>query len=165
MAYRADLLISAYNDRHKYPERFNDQIVGAVAKALGGKGDADAATFNVCSLAAHLIERGEPLPEYLQSFIVRVLRRDPVFKPASKPGRKYGDLAHRDVFIQAAIKHVAEKWKFPATRRAMSRPSAASIVQEALAKGAGVHLSEKAVDKIWGSHLRYRRAVRKIKGD
>lgn len=156
--YRADILISAYDKRHEYPERFRDLIVGTLVKAHRDADDADI--FNLCSLAAELIERGEPLPGYLRDFIVKFLRRDPIFKPSSKRGRKRGDLASRDVFIDAVIAHIVKTWRFAATRNeAAGRPSAASIVREGLEKGADIRLTEKAINKIWHSYRKRSRTT------
>jgi hypothetical protein len=117
--------------------------------------EGDPAVFELCALAATLIERGEPLSGPLKTFIVKFLRRDPIFVAAKKPGPKGGHLAHRDVCIGEAIEYLAKTWKFPATRNvATDRPCAASIVREALEKGAGVHLTEAAVNKIWRWYVR-----------
>jgi hypothetical protein len=80
---------------------------------------------------------------------VKFLRRDDIFYPPRKRGRSYGDLAHRDGCICDALEHIAKTWKFKLTRNvATDRPSAASIAREGLEKGAGVCLTEKAINKI-----------------
>ena len=49
-----------------------------------------------------------------------------------------------------AVDHIVDTWKFPATRNSATKtPSAASIVKIALENGAGLHLTEAAINKIW----------------
>jgi hypothetical protein len=112
------------------------------------------------------------LPENLAHFVVEFLRNpdkprltrddsDPEYLAwedrlrlliTRKPGPRSGDMTSRNVTIWAAMEHIVKTWKFPATRNEATkgkRASAASIVREALKKGAGVHLSEAAVVKAW----------------
>jgi hypothetical protein len=131
----------------------------------------------VREIAAALMERGDPLPERLRYFVEAFLRNPN--KPnlsatyiashdrayiawldglrayiARRPGRGSSDLVSRNIGIWAAMEHIVKTWKFPATRNEATkdkgkRASAASIVREAIKKGAGVHLSEAAVVKAW----------------
>jgi hypothetical protein len=108
--------------------------------------------------AAALIERGDKLPPALKDFVVAFLR-DPSKWQMRKRGRWKGALTVRDSNIGAAVGFVAAKWKFSATRnreQKISRACAASIVREAIANGAGLHLSEADVVKAWN---RFRRQM------
>jgi hypothetical protein len=125
-------------------------------------------------LAAMLMERGDQLPEALHNFIVEFLRNpnkpklpfgntDERFRAwldeirsliARKPGPSSGVLVSRNIEIWAAMEHIVKTWNIPATRNQATkekgkRASAASIVREAIEKGADVHLSEAAVVKAW----------------
>jgi hypothetical protein len=69
-----------------------------------------------------------------------------------KPGRGPGDLSSRDTTIWMAMQHIVQTWGIPATRNDATkgkRECAASIVREALKKGAGLYLGEAAVVKAW----------------
>jgi hypothetical protein len=73
---------------------------------------------------------------------------------ARKPGRSRGDLLPRDVSIWIVMKYIIQTWKFPATRNEATKDKgkhacAASIVREAIKRGAGLHLSEAAIVKVW----------------
>jgi len=102
---------------------------------------------HICLLAAVLLERGDPLPEPLGTFIAEYLR-NPI-KP--KPRERYRELVVRAELIGLSIMTITHDWGFRATRNieATERASAASIVRQALKKGAGVSLGEKAINKIW----------------
>ena len=153
MAYDAETLVDMYDNwRLEDPKAFDAHMACLFRVSLTNEGDA--AIFELCALAAELIERGEPLPKHLKVFIVKFLRRDPIFDIARKRGPRYGDLAHRDVCIIEAMQYIVKTWGFSATRNSASRdgakhPSAASITREALEKGAKLHLTEAAVNKIW----------------
>lgn len=119
--------------------------------------DLASSVRGLCKYAAILMDRGETLPELLRNFILKFLL-DPnlLLKRVGKPGRKHGDLKLRDLFIAGAIEHIAETWKFPATRNvATESASAASIVRGALESGARIHMVEKAINKIWGEQRRF----------
>ena len=56
--------------------------------------------------------------------------------------------------IAVAISEIVKLWKLPATRNnatadSNARASGASIVREAIEKGANIHLTEAAINKIW----------------
>jgi hypothetical protein len=115
----------------------------------------------MCRLASILLERGDPLPKSLRSFVVEFLR-DPGKKIAARPGPSGADLLHRNERIAMAIQAIVNRWKLKATRSAATgRASAASIAMEALAQ-TGLHLSEKAVNAIWD---RWHKLVLKVTGD
>jgi hypothetical protein len=101
-------------------------------------------------LAAALIERGETLRGPLQEFIVEFLRNPK--EPRRGAGRRASsDLTSRNMWIRYLITTILFRSKFPATRNeaTKARPSAASIVRDALKTGAGIHLTEAAINKIW----------------
>jgi hypothetical protein len=125
--------------------------------------------------AAALMERGDPLPDVVLGFIVEFLRNPdkpkwPTYmleaardargesfidevrsRLARKPGKHSSNFVTRNIFIWAAIEHIVKTWKFAATRNEATkgRASAASIVREAIKQGAGIHLSEASVVKVW----------------
>jgi hypothetical protein len=102
-------------------------------------------------LAAALIEHGKPIPESMRPFTAKHLRDRNERQPRRR-GRKPSDLTFRDFTIATAIGMIALQWKLRPTRNeASSRPSAASIVKDALARGANLHLTEPAINKIWSS--------------
>jgi hypothetical protein len=101
-------------------------------------------------LAAALIERGDALWGPLQKYIVEFLRNPKA--PTRRSGRKASQLANRNWVIHYVIAMIVGRSEIPATRNDASkgkRASAASIVREALEKGAGLNLTEEAVNKIW----------------
>jgi hypothetical protein len=106
--------------------------------------------------AAALLERGDTLPKPLLDFVVAFLR-DPGKSQTRRPGRKTSTLTIRDSNIGAAVGFVAAKWKISPTRNREQKnicACAASIVRDALAEGAGVHLSEADVAKAWATFRR-----------
>ena len=149
VAYDTETFVRMYDEwRPENPEEYEAYTARLFRVAETNEGDA--AIFELCFIAAELIERGEPLPDHLKVFIVNVLRRDPIFDAAMKPGPKRTDLAHRDVCIAEAVEHIVKTWNFSATRNnATETPSATSIVKVALERGAGLHLTEAAINKIW----------------
>ncbi len=101
-------------------------------------------------LAATLIDRGDQLPKPIRSFIAEFLRNPNKRIKRLRPKPIWFDLRLRDSVIVDSIEHIVETWKFSATRNeATERASAASIVREAIEKGGGIPLTEKAVNKIW----------------
>jgi hypothetical protein len=108
--------------------------------------------------AAALIERGDQLPRPLADFVVTFLR-EPNKWLKRRPGRKARDLAGRDINIGAAVLYIVGRWGFSATRNRepkTKRACGASIVKEALANAAGVHLGEEDVIRAWN---RFRRGL------
>jgi hypothetical protein len=120
--------------------------------------------FTTClrTVAAKAIERGIPLSGALETFVMCFLlapnmkwRRgkegeplimvDDVKRP---PGQDKSAFYNRDWAVVVAINHIVNHWRFPATRRDMKAPSAASIVSTALERS-GAALSEPAINKIW----------------
>jgi hypothetical protein len=100
-----------------------------------------------CAAAAALLERNEHLPTSLREFVVDFLRNPKVKR---KAGRDFNVLRHRNKLIAETIQIIAERWKFHPTRNdATEGASAASIVRDALAAGAELHLTEAAINKIW----------------
>ena len=76
--------------------------------------------------------------------------------PWLKKGRGRGnnayDLADRNVMIFCVTYLIHHQWGFPATRHARDigkRPSAASIVRDALAKAVNVNKTEATINAIW----------------
>jgi hypothetical protein len=102
--------------------------------------------------ASALVRRGDPLPAPLRDFVAEFLLKSR--KPGRKqPGTGGQDLLFRNAVIGGAVLGVA-RYGFPLTRNAATRtPSAASIVQKALA-ALGFHMSEKAVNKIYANYYK-----------
>ena len=104
--------------------------------------------------AAALIERGDPLPGPLRDFIAAFLR-EPNKHLKRHRGSKPIDKFWRDMNIAAAVTFIAGKWGISETRRRnqkSGRSCAASIVKDALATAASIHLSE---DKVVKAHQRF----------
>jgi hypothetical protein len=119
----------------------------------------DEMSFEILvELTAKLIEAGSPLSETLREFVVGFLRNP--MKVKRRPGPSRLDFQYRDRVIEGAVWHIRDTWKFPATRNeATERASAASVVRDALEAGAGVNLTEKAVNKIWGERAESSRGL------
>jgi hypothetical protein len=106
--------------------------------------------------AATLIGRGDPLPQEVRGYVVEFLR-DPTSKISKgKPGRDEMALDVRNSAIIIAMQRIRRTLGIPPTRnqqpgrtQVKRKPSAASIVREALADGAGLHLTEAAINAIW----------------
>jgi hypothetical protein len=138
-----------------------------VSRALF-RGDADAVEV-LRVLSARRISTGVDLSAPLRLFVEYFLlephtkwRVDGegnmvrVGKIKSKPGPAQGINTGRDYMIWMAIAGIVLRWGLPATRNPASREaarraSAASIVRDALEKGANIHMGEDAVNKIWGN--------------
>lgn len=105
-------------------------------------------------LAAEMITRDEPLPRELAVLTAEFLR----FPKERTSGPNHEIVQHyRNYAIVFAIVHIVHWWKIPATRNSQQktpRPSAASIVQEALAKAINVHVGEASINKIWNDMKR-----------
>jgi hypothetical protein len=114
--------------------------------------------------AAALMERGDQLPGPLRDFVVAFLREPNKLQPKHR-GRKRIDLIGRDQNIGAAVGYIVGRWGFFPTRNSEQRTKRAcgvSIVKEALANDAGVHLGEEDVTKAWRRFFRALKASGKI---
>jgi hypothetical protein len=122
-------------------------------------------------LRAFIVEflRNPEKPDLRKSQLVEILTRPPTSKDETealawfegirevnirRPGRGSGDLLSRDTTIWMVMQHIVGTWKIPATRNDATkdkgkRACAASIVREAIKKGAGLHLSEAVVARAW----------------
>ena len=140
-------------DRWGSPDKGLEEWVADLARAArAGKKLGGAISFEV---AARLIEEGRPLPKELREFIVEHLRK-PDKRNLRGRGRNADDLVWRNSWICTMIAQIHLKWGFPATRNEATKEkqkqdSAASIVQRALEDGAGIPLTEEAINKIWGT--------------
>jgi hypothetical protein len=120
----------------------------------------------LCDLAARHLAEKKQMPESLRIFACLFLQhpftkwRDdgvrlvPGEKIKSKPGPHPRNRSNRNHAICAAIEIIMYECGFDATRNPGSkdlakRASAASIVRDGLEKGAKIHLTEAAVNKIW----------------
>jgi hypothetical protein len=150
--YESDTLIDMHDNwRNEQPRKFHAYFAELLNASLDE--DGDYARFRLSALAAELLERGEPLTGPLKVFVVKTLRRDPIFESPTKRGPRPNDLIERNLCICEAVEHIIKAWKFAPTRNvATQTPSAASIARDALEHGVAVHLSEKAVNKIWNWH-------------
>ena len=118
------------------------------------------------TVAAKAIERGIPLSGALETFVMFYLtapnmrwRRGKegemmVEDIKQRPGQDKAAFYNRDWTVVVAMNHIVNHWRFPATRRDMKAPSAASIVQAALARS-GTALSESAINKIWNGRAAF----------
>src|SRR5262249_3913791 len=112
-------------------------------------------------LALEHIHLKKPMSQNLQTFVYfRLLHPNMKVRQNSdgysvsafkrKSGPKADDWMYRDWQITHAIESIRYKWGFQATRNPASQsPSAASIVRDALEKGANQNLTEGAVNKVW----------------
>jgi hypothetical protein len=128
---------------------FDDQL----ALYIEATREEPRASVVLCEFAASLMERGDHLPSQLQRFVVEFLRN-----PRTGTKRKRGPdtfaLVHRNFLISFAIFKIAKEWGLSPTRNdATERPSAVSTVRDAMERGGGIPLTEKAVNDIWGSSL------------
>jgi hypothetical protein len=101
------------------------------------------------AIAADLIERGERLSGALQKLVVELLRTP--LPPSSIATYRKGQHS-LNLIIWFTIENICEATNLPATRNRQQRsdkPSACSIVAEALAEGKTGCISEAAVEKIW----------------
>ena len=116
-----------------------------IAWANDGWADADIALRQICS---EMIDRGEELPKTLGGYSVIALNRPPVAR------RKGGDAVDnwlRDQCITVLVSVAVERWypHLPLTRnRASKKPSACSVVSEALIKRR-INIGERRVEKIF----------------
>lgn len=119
-----------------------------IARAASG----DAVAFGLlCIVAARFVEAGCAMPERLRKYIADFLFSQP--KAAGESRRRgpapYGNHT-RNFYIACTIHHIVKEGFKPTRNRATTEvESACSIVAKALPK-IGVHLSESAVEKIWG---------------
>jgi hypothetical protein len=149
MAYDPDTLIEMYDNGKESQREFDIYLRRVLGLSLTSGIHGDAARCEIADLVAELIERGDPLPNPVKTWVVKFLRRDDIFYPPKKPGPDATVLAHRNVCICEAAEHIAKTWNFDVTRNvATDRASAASIVREGLREGAGVNLTEKAINKV-----------------
>jgi len=115
-----------------------------IAWANDGWADADIALRQPCS---EMIDRGEELPKTLGGYSVTALNRAPVAR------RKGGDAVDnwlRDQSITVLVSVAVERWyPLPPTRnRASKKPSACSVVSQALIKRR-INIGERRVEKIF----------------
>jgi hypothetical protein len=142
-------ILSGYDaEVQNHSENLDSRLIGLIKKLEG--------TDLLPSFAAALLERGDKLPAPLKDFVVAFLR-DPGRWQTRQRGRKTLTLTIRNSNIGAAVGFVAAQWKFPVTRnraQKIRRACAASIVRDALASGARIHLSESDVVKAWAAFRR-----------
>ncbi len=110
------------------------------------RGGWDIADETLRELIIEFQDRREPLPTYLASYSMDVMRGG--FRNA--PGPKKADHLFRDIVLMMVVESVGKKFGLNPTRnRASKRPSACSIVASA------VGLSEAAIVAIWQRLGRY----------
>jgi hypothetical protein len=156
----------------KLPPDSQEELISEFTVAALVHGDLYA--FEILGeLAAERIAEGKPLSGALHAFTVLFLRhpfsRWRIFegsvtaeKIKSKPGPRQLELSHRNNVIIQMIKLIRVEWGLPPTRNTASRDTAAhasgaSIVRDALEKGANVNLTEAAVNKIWQKYSSFQR--------
>ena len=106
----------------------------------------------LCNMAAILTDVGDPLPPWLQRYVVVTARAGP--EPARR-GQHPLDNLIRDFTISAAVKSIADRFDLRPTRNPANttKESGCSIVKQALER-AGIHMSEANVAAIWQTHNR-----------
>jgi hypothetical protein len=116
-----------------------------IEAAEAGHEDADIA---LRELLVEMSDRGEIPGAALRHYGQKALLRAPVTYP---PGRNLADTWLRDIGIAVLVTLAVERWQMPATRnRASNRPSACSMVSEALGRR-GHNIGERRVEKIFGT--------------
>jgi hypothetical protein len=102
----------------------------------------------LCRFAGNLLIRGEQLSGPICLFAADFLANPDQWKPSRS--KSHGQL-YRNLLIRIAVQTICDRWKFDETRyEGAEHQSAASIVREALEKGAGIKLTEKAINKVLG---------------
>jgi len=106
----------------------------------------DIADEALRDLILDFVQRGEPLPTYLAAYNMEVVRGG--FRRRSGP--KKADRLFRDIALMMVVENVGRRFGLRPTRnRASKRPSACSIVAQAMG------LSEEAIVAIWKRLGRY----------
>jgi len=124
----------------------HDRVDTMITLAEAGWHNAHEA---VCNGADSMIMNNEPMPDRLRAYIIGLAREG---KPRpSKPGKNAFDNFGRNICIVVAIKRLVEMGLSATRNEASESPSACSIVAEVYARF-GVHMSERAVEKVWEKH-------------
>jgi hypothetical protein len=149
LEFAVNSFITGYDDEARNnPEELSARIVKDLKLAGGG--------YLLANVVARLIERGDKLPGPFKDFVISFLRDPAEWKSKKEPGRKPWALLIRNLHIGAAILAVCKHCDIPATRnRAKKGVCGASIAKDALAEGAGIHLSEADVVKAWDYFRRH----------
>jgi hypothetical protein len=151
------------------PEGEREEQLNELAELAIFDGDGFA-TMYLCELAIKHIGKEMPFPPKLRLFTFFRLRWPNVkwhsearngasglagARIKKSPGPSSDEFLLRNGAILTAVAQIIDKWKFQATRSPAStdkRVSAASIVRDAIETGAGRHLTEAAINKIWNEH-------------
>jgi hypothetical protein len=134
---------------------YNPEVAQAFLEAAR-EGDHDCAQ-SLCIAAAVILEATQTIPDSrLRAYAIEMLYRGGAPKMKKKRGRNAADNALRNMIIVGCLIPPLLRAGFSATRNEVTRKreSACSIVCNAL-KAVGIHLSEKAIETVWGktSHL------------
>lgn len=111
----------------------------------------DEAHLVLGEIAVDHVERGEPVPNILKGYVVEQYHS----RTAGRPGRDRAKFFAQDICIAMLVLWLTELLPLRATRsgRSSARPSACSVMAEALSE-VGIHRGgEGAVQKIW---MKYR---------
>jgi hypothetical protein len=102
-------------------------------------------------LILEYLDRREPLPTYLAAFAMAVAAGD---RFRRMPARRKSDNIMRDLIITFVVRFVSERFALRPTRNpaAHRRPSACSIVTDALRLEGVLAIAESGVNKIWERH-------------
>ena len=130
-----------------------DDEKGALLAAAASNGDYLAHNV-LCWIAAHFVAAGCPMPPHLGGYLVTVLEKQAEAAPEGKRGKDPHANHARDFAIAHAVSEVVRQDGFRPTTS--DHESACSIVAKALAQR-GMHMGEKAVEKIWGRWATYMR--------
>ena len=116
-----------------------------ISKARGGH---QVANKVLCSIAAKFVAGGCSMPTRLRGYIAEALLYQAQEEPQRRRGRDPSANFTRDFHIASAVLQVVRLGFRPTKNEATKGESACSITKHALAES-GLHLSEKAVEKIW----------------
>jgi hypothetical protein len=122
--------------------------MNAVEFARAGWALADEA---LRELILEYLDRREPLPTYLAAFAMEVAAG---VRFRRMPARRKSDNVLRDIIITFIVCFVSERFALRPTRNreAHRRPSACSIVTDALRLEGVLVIAESGINKIWERH-------------
>jgi hypothetical protein len=121
-----------------------------ISKASAGD---QAAHKVLCKVAADFVAGGCTMPTRLREYITEALRSQAEEEQQRRRGQDPYANFTRNFHIASTVLQVTRLGFRPTRNRATERESACSITAHALAKS-GLHLTESAVEKIWGQFSR-----------
>lgn len=109
----------------------------------------DVADQAVRELIAEYTDRGDRLPTPLAAYNIEILSRLPPHRPK---GQKKTAHVMQDIFIAVMVGELIGYHGLKPTRRQSSRPSACSVVAQALRERRVRAITEKNVERVWNRY-------------